>query len=72
MLEQLHSAEAFVRRNIASGYPIEVVREAVVNALIHRDYYIGWIEIHVTIHPDRIEVSNPGRISFKSTFLAAL
>ena len=40
--------------------PIEAVREAVVNAIIHRDYSVAGTDITVEIYPDTFEVSNPG------------
>jgi len=40
-------------------YPERALREAVANALIHRDYQrIG--AVHFQWHPERIEISNPG------------
>lgn len=43
-------------------YPEEVVRETLVNALIHRDYSIAGTDIMVTIFADRMEVVSPGRL----------
>jgi ATP-dependent DNA helicase RecG len=40
-------------------YPIAAIREAIINALIHRDYLIS-SDIRVFIFDDRIEISNPG------------
>jgi ATP-dependent DNA helicase RecG len=60
VLEQIERAEAFVRRNVAGEYPIEVVREAIVNALMHRDYRAEEVEVSVRLIGDRIEVVNPG------------
>lgn len=41
-------------------YPEAGVREAVTNALIHRDYMIVGSEIHIDIYPDRLEITSPG------------
>jgi ATP-dependent DNA helicase RecG len=40
-------------------YPPAAFREALANALIHRDYTrLG--AVHIQWHPDRLEISNPG------------
>ncbi len=36
------------------------VTEAIVNALVHRDYFITEEVIHIDIYNDRLEVSSPG------------
>jgi predicted HTH transcriptional regulator len=41
-------------------YPIEALREAVVNAVIHRDYSRRGESIRVFYYADRIEVHSPG------------
>ena len=41
-------------------YPDEVVREAVGNALVHRDYSIAGTDIMLTIFSNRLEVVSPG------------
>ena len=75
--EQLQGTLAFVRRNMrtktiidtVSGnrvdheeYPIEAVRELVLNALIHRDYSIHTqgMPIQVQMFSDRLVITNPG------------
>jgi ATP-dependent DNA helicase RecG len=40
--------------------PLDVFREALVNALAHRDYYEQGAFACVEIYDDRIEISNPG------------
>lgn len=75
--EMLDSALKFVRKNIhtktiidpetgkrrdRSDYPMNSVREAILNALVHRDYSIHTegMPIQLTIFADRIEIKNPG------------
>ena len=43
-------------------YPREVVREAVGNALVHRDYSIAGTDIMLAIFSNRFEVVSPGRL----------
>jgi ATP-dependent DNA helicase RecG len=66
----------FIRRNIEVAaqvdeggqrqerweYPLETLREAIVNAVAHRDYTIGVTDIELSIFADRIEVVSPGRL----------
>ena len=40
--------------------PEEVLREAILNAILHRDYFEKGACIMVEIYSDRIEISNPG------------
>lgn len=49
-------------------YPERAVQEALVNALIHRDYSIIGSEVHVDIYDDRLEVYSPGGM-FDGTFI---
>lgn len=41
-------------------YPEDAVREALVNALVHRDYGIVGSEIHIDIYDNRLEIVSPG------------
>ena len=43
-------------------YPETVVREVLLNALVHRDYSIAGSEITLTIYSDRLEIMSPGRL----------
>jgi ATP-dependent DNA helicase RecG len=50
------------RRIERPTYPPEVLREAVVNALIYRDYLLTSTDVELTIYSDRLEVISPGRL----------
>lgn len=65
----------FARRNTVStavldrgrridrwDYPEDVIREVVVNALVHRDYSIAGTDILLEIFTDRFDVTSPGRL----------
>lgn len=41
-------------------YPEDAVREAIVNALVHRDYNIIGSEVHIDMYDDRLEIVSPG------------
>jgi ATP-dependent DNA helicase RecG len=71
--EMIDEAEKFVQRNIRLiglregfqrvdrlEYPLAAVREAITNAVAHRDYAIEGSTIRVAIFDDRIEVYSPG------------
>jgi ATP-dependent DNA helicase RecG len=50
------------RRRHKKAYPIEAVRETVVNAVAHRDYTITVTDIELSLYSDRLEVISPGRL----------
>ena len=50
------------RRRRKRAFPIDAVREAVVNAVAHRDYAREETDIFVTMYRDRMEVISPGRL----------
>ena len=41
-------------------YPLVALREAVVNAVTHRDYFYDGSHIYVHMYPSRIEIESPG------------
>jgi ATP-dependent DNA helicase RecG len=43
-----------------SHFPPDVIREAIVNAIVHRDYSITGAKIELEITPEKIEVRSPG------------
>ena len=50
------------RRRRRKALPMEAVREAIVNAVAHRDYTIEVTDIEVSLYRDRLEVISPGRL----------
>ena len=55
-----HEAVIGKQRELLPEYPVAVLREAVLNALAHRDYGLVGATVDVTIWDDRIEVRSPG------------
>lgn len=75
--DMLDGALTFVRANMRTAtkieketgkridipqYPMDAVREAILNALVHRDYsmHTEGMPIQLVMYTDRIEVTNPG------------
>lgn len=50
------------RRHRKRAYPLDAVREAIVNAVAHRDYAREGTDIEVSLYEDRLEVISPGRL----------
>lgn len=48
------------QRHETPEIPLEVLREALINALVHRDYEESGGTIQVEVFDNRIEISNPG------------
>jgi ATP-dependent DNA helicase RecG len=49
-----------VNREDIYEMPIEALREALANAIIHRDYGMRGTSLMVEIYDDRVEIVNPG------------
>ncbi len=75
LMEQARQAEAFVQGNMRRGmriaglareetteYPLAVVREAIVNAIAHRDYSVRGEGIRLLMFSDRLQIYSPGRL----------
>lgn len=76
--EMLNNTMNFLRRNMKTSviidsngkktnrteYPLEALREAVANALIHRDYSTQTENAYISVnmYDDRIEIINPGAL----------
>ncbi len=50
------------RRVERRTYPDKVIREAVVNALIHRDYLLWNTDIELVVYKGRCEIISPGKL----------
>ena len=74
LVEGISRSLLFIRSNISKEikiteskreeifeYPLEVVREAIVNAVAHRDYF-SKDAIQLYLFPNRVEITNPGSI----------
>ena len=73
IISLLENAETFIKNNSKKSwkiegmkrvekieYPLRAVREAIVNAIIHRNYQITGSEIHIDMFDDRLEITSPG------------
>ena len=82
--DMLEGALAFVRKNIRIAtkidpktgeridipqYPMNAVREAVLNALVHRDYsfHTEGMPIQIVLYTNRMEIINPGGLYGRMT-----
>ena len=63
--ESIEISEGMFRKNIPF-FPLEVVRELVVNALVHRTYTTRG-DIFINIFNDRLEIHSPGRLPYGVT-----
>lgn len=64
--EESGEVDASLRRERNWHYPIEALREAVVNAAVHRDW-TRYEEIEVARYVDRLEVLSPGALQNSMT-----
>ena len=73
MIQNIEDAIMFVKRHTNMEYKIEklrreeipeipdiALREAIVNAVCHRDYFEKGANVMIEIFDDRVEISNPG------------
>ena len=77
LLTQFNEAMVFLRKHLnvrseirgTNRYdiceiPLEALREAVANAIIHRDYSMSGTSIMVEVHEDRVSIKNPGGLPY--------
>ncbi len=73
LLKLLDDATTFIKENTKQGYiktpsgreklisyPDRAITEALVNAFVHRDYYINGSQIDIDIFKDRLQITSPG------------
>lgn len=63
--ESQEVSDGLFRKNVMA-YDRDVIRELICNAEVHRSYAITG-DIFINIHPDYIEIVNPGRLPFGVT-----
>jgi len=81
----IDQAIRFIERNTSQGidigrsthtnkpeYPPKVIREAVINAVVHADYAIKGSTIQIAIFDNRIEITNLGELPFGLTLEDAI
>jgi len=75
LYDQPETAMKFLMRNIAKSskvgliyrenrweYPLNAIREVIINAVIHRDYSLRGSDIKMAIFDDRLEITSPGSL----------
>lgn len=76
-VSEIEKIMSFVKRNIKKSatiseiyreekyeFPLLAVREALINAIVHRDYSIQGSDIKLAIYDNRIEMISPGMLPF--------
>ena len=64
--QEADQIDAGLRRETQWFYPLEAVRESLINALAHRDW-TRFVEIEVVNYSDRFEVISPGALNNSMT-----
>lgn len=68
VLSQVAGARQFVRVHLAARprsaiypYPVEAIDQAIINAVLHRDYLL-LSQVRICVYDDRVEVISPGKL----------
>lgn len=86
LIDAVDEAIAFIHRHINLSakftggsrridipqFPLEAIREAVVNAIVHADYAMKGGSIQIAVFANRIEITNPGGLAFGQSMKNAL
>jgi len=80
MVKSIEQGMAFIKRSIPKRskieglyrkdtfcYPMDALREALINSVVHCDYSLHGTQITMAIFNDRIEITNPGSLPFGMT-----
>ncbi len=76
IMSDINNAMMFLKQNLKLRYefdgslarkeipelPYEALREAIINAVVHRDYFQKGANIMVELYDDRLEISSPGSL----------
>ena len=75
LIAQVEESIKFIRRNTRTSYkikdiereeipeyPLEALREAIINAVMHRDYFERGANVQIDIFDDGIQISNVGSL----------
>ena len=85
LIDSIEKAMIFIRRNIRVSaeigeikrietpeYPLEALREVLINAVAHADYALKGVSVQISIYNDRMEFISPGGLPFGQTIESAL
>lgn len=59
-MSKKQTMEGGIKRIETYQYPIDALREGIVNAICHRDYTISGSSIRILLFSDRLEIRSPG------------
>ena len=75
LMDNVEQAMIFLKKHLSLRYeiktlqrkeilelPEDALREAILNAVIHRDYHFNGANVSVEIFRDRVEISDPGKL----------
>ena len=73
IIDQIENAFTFVKKNAKCAgtvkglnrtdmydIPLIAVREAIINAVVHRSYLMTGVDVYVSVFPNRVEIESPG------------
>lgn len=86
LVENYNEGINFLRKHLNLGYiikgtgprkevlelPEAALREAVLNAIVHRDYFDSGMGVNIEIFDDRVEITNRGKLFFDKSELGKL